>query len=127
MSFFDSGNPPINSTFAPVNSATSTGTLVAELDSTQLGSAFFRTGQSKLFGVTAVLGASTGGIFQVELANSTALASPIETAYIQMGQSGQSGQYFLKFDVPKDGRIRARLTSTFAGTATAFLSAEVLT
>lgn len=127
MSFFDSGNPPINSTYAPVNSATSTGTLIAELDSTQLGSASFSPGYSKIFGLTAILGASTGGVFQVEVAVSTALANPIETAYIQMGQSGQSGQYFLKFDVPKDGRIRARLTSTFAGTATAFLSAEALT
>ena len=125
MSFFDWGNPPINSTVGPATNP-STATLVAELDSTQLGTAGFRSGEQRIIGVTAILGCSTTALWQVEHATSTALSATADPIYIQT-PSGQSGQYFVKFTVAANDRIRARLNSSITGTATAFLSGEYVT
>ena len=123
MSFFAEGNPPINSTTGIV-AAPSTASLIAELDSTQLGTVNYAVGQEQNFNVRAILGASTTAVWQVEHAISTALASPIDTVFVYSA-TGQSGQYGWVFRLQKDSRIRARLNST-AANATAFLQAEAL-
>ncbi len=123
MSFYTRGNPPINSTYATV-SAPSTSTLIAELDSTQLGTANYRAGFEQNHILRMILGASTTATWQIEHANSTALASPLETVNLYTA-TGQSAQFIWCFRLGKDSRLRARLAST-AALATANFSAEVL-
>lgn len=125
MAWHDYGNQPINSTgFAPV-AAPSTATLLAELDSTQLGTAFFGPKQIRLFQVTYVLGADTNVTWQVGTCASTALNSGIDEFYPKT-PTGQSGQYVMQHILEKDYRIRARLSSTGANAA-AYISAVPLT
>ncbi len=119
------GNPPINSTgFVPVN-APSTATLIAELDSTQLGTKDFRTGQSRMYRVSWILGADTNATWQCGSATSTDLsAGAVE--FFPKTATGQSGQFVTTHVLEKDWRLRARLFST-AVNAAAFISAEPLT
>lgn len=127
MGAFDSGlgNPPINSTgFAPV-SGPSTSTLLAELDSTQLGTKDFRSGQSRLYRVNWILGADTNVTWQCETANDTGLGSGVEIFYPKT-PSGQSAQYVTSHSLSRDQRLRARLFSTGANAA-AYISAEPVT
>lgn len=121
----DSGNRPINSTgFAPV-AAPSTSTLLAELDSTQLGTASFVPGQSRGVQVTWIIGADTNVTWQLEMSASTALNSGVDAIYPKT-PTGQSGQYVTTHVLEKDYRLRARLFSTGANAA-AYISAEPLT
>jgi len=126
MSWYDIGNPPINST-AGVTGAPSTATLIAELNSTRLGTAGWNTGYQQNFRVTWIVGASTTAIFALEHANSTGLGSSAisDVAYVQT-PTGQSGQYVFNVRLGKDSRLRARLQST-AANAVAFIQAEGLT
>lgn len=125
MSWYDLGNPPINSTQAQPTGAPSTATLLAEIDSTQLGSATWETGRHHNYRVTWIVGASTTAIFQLEHATSTALASPVDAIYVQT-PTGQSGQYVVNLRLERNSRLRARLNST-AANAVAFIQAEQLT
>src|SRR5690242_1289466 len=76
MAYFDWGNRPIYSTNNVGQVANpSTATLVAEIDSTQLGTVNFVTGQSRLFRVLWILGSDTSATWQCERAASTALNS----------------------------------------------------
>ena len=124
MSWYDAGNPPVNSTYAVV-AAPSTASLIAELDSTQLLTKDYATGQQQNFRTTWIVGASTTAIFQLEHVNSTALAGAIDTIFVQT-PTGQSAQYVLNFQLGKDSRLRARLNST-AANACAFIQAEAIT
>lgn len=124
MAWNDWGNKPINSTgFAPVG-AGSTSTLYAELDSTQLGTAFFVTGQSRLFQVTYILGADTNVTWQVGTCASTALNAGVDE-FFPKTPTGQSAQYVVQHTLEKDQRIRARQSSTGAN-GSAYLSAVPL-
>jgi hypothetical protein len=124
MSWYDIGNSPINSTYAPVG-APSTASIIAELDSTQLLTKDFRDGFQQNHRVTWIVGASTTAIFQLEHTNSTALTGALDTTYVQT-PTGQSGQYVYTVRLGKDSRLRARLNST-AANACAFIQAEALT
>jgi hypothetical protein len=127
MGAFDSGlgNPPINSTgFLPV-AAPSTSTLLAELDSTQLGTKDFRAGQSRLYRVNWILGADTNATWQCESATDTSLGSGVEI-FFPKTPSGQSAQYVTSHSLSRDMRLRARLFST-AVNAAAYISAEPVT
>lgn len=125
MAWHDSGNQPINSTgFTPV-AAPSTSTLLAELDSTQLGTASFGAKQIRIFQVTYVLGADTNVTWQVGTCASTALNAGVDEFYPKT-PTGQSGQYVMQHVLEKDYRIRARMFSTGAGGA-AYISAVPLT
>lgn len=126
MAYFDWGNAPIHSTDSTAVSNPSTATLVGELDSTQLASTAWAS--AKLFRVTWVVGASTLAVWRLEQALSTALASTSirDTTFLQT-PSAQSGQYMLTYKLEPGDRLRARVNSTFTGTATAKISAEPLT
>lgn len=124
MAWHFEGNKPINSTgFTPVG-APSTSTLLAELDSTQLGTVNLVAGQSQIFQVTYVLGADTNVTWQAGTCASTALNSGVDEFYPKT-PTGQSGQYVMQHTLEKDQRIRARLFSTGANAA-AYLSAVPL-
>lgn len=124
MSWYDLGNPPINSTQAQPTGAPSTATLLAEVDSTQLGTALWVTGQHSNARVTWIVGASTTAIFQLEHATSTELAAPVDACYVQT-PTGQSAQYVFNVRLQPNSRLRARLNST-AANAVAFIQAEFL-
>ena len=121
---FNGGNKPVNSTYAPV-SAPSTSTLIAELDSTQLGTVNYNTNFEQNWRVVWVLGCDTNATWQCETATSTALTAVIDTVYLKT-PSFQSGEYVTVHRLGKDYRIRARLFST-AVNAVAYISAVPLT
>lgn len=125
MAWQDWGNRPINSTGVLPIAAPSTSTLLAELDSTMLGTVNFAAGQSRIFQVTYVLGADTNVTWQVGTCASTALNAGIDEFYPKT-PTGQSGQYVMQHTLEKDHRIRARMFSTGAGGA-AYISAVPLT
>ena len=125
MAWREWGNTPINSTSAPASNPT-TSTLIAELDSTQLGTQNFVTGQSRLFLVTWILGADTNATWQCETATSTALNAGIDAIYPKT-PTAQSGQYVTTHVLGPNYRIRARVNSTFTASASAYISAEPLT
>lgn len=127
MGAFDGGlgNPPINSTgFLPVTGP-STSTLLAELDSTQLGTKDFRASQSRLYRVNWILGADTNVTWQCESATDTSLGSGVDI-FFPKTPSGQSAQYVTSHSLTRDMRLRARLFSTGANGA-AYISAEPVT
>jgi|SRR6185295_12572406 len=125
MAFHDWGNPPINSTgFTPV-AAPSTATLIAELDSTRLGTVFFDTGQSRQYQVTWIVGADTNATWQLESATSSSLADGVDVIFPKT-PSGQSAQYVTYHTLEKNMRLRARQFSTAVNSA-AFISAVPLT
>lgn len=119
------GNKPINSTYAIVTGP-DTSTLIAELDSTQLGTVNFRAGQSRLFRVSWIVGADTNATWQLESATDTNVASGVDKLFPKSAPS-QSGQYVTTHVLEKDMRLRARVASSLAVAATAFISAEPLT
>lgn len=120
------GNKAINSTGAGLVTNPSTATLIAELDSTQLGTQNFRVGQNRSFRVSWILGGDTNVTWQCETATDTGLGSGVEIVPIKTA-SAQSGQFVTTHELTKDMRIRARLFSSLTGSVTAFLSAEPLT
>lgn len=125
MSLWDDyGNPPINSTFVPV-ATPSTATLIAELDSTQLGTKDFVAGQKKLTAVKWILGADTNVTWQIGVCTSTALNAGRDEAYVKT-PTAMSGEYVTEHELFKDERLRARLFSTGANAA-AFITAKFKT
>jgi hypothetical protein len=126
MSFYASGNTPVNSTSAPV-AAPTTATLIAELDSTLLGTVSYNVGYQLDWRVTCVLGADTNVTWQIEHVTSTALtaAGAAVDAFYAKTATAQSAQYMVTWRLTKDSRIRARMAST-GPNATAYLSAEPL-
>jgi len=125
MAWHLDGNKPINSTglTGPI-AAGSTATLYAELDSTMLGTANFRVGQSMLFQVTYIMGADTVCTWQAGVCASTATASGVDE-FFPKTPTGQSAQYVIQHVLEKDQRIRIRQQSSAAGGA-AYLSAVPL-
>ena len=126
MGAFDNGlgGTAINSTYAPASNP-STATLIAELDSTQLGTANLRGSRSLNFRVNWIVGADTNTAWQLEACTSTALSAGVDIIYLQT-PAGQSGQYITSHVLSQDMRLRARMNSTFTGTAMAYISAEPL-
>lgn len=126
MSWYDFGNPPIDSATAQPTAAPSTSSLIAEIDSTQLGTANLgSTREHRIFRTTWLCGASTSAIFKLEVANSTAEADVSAVKYVYT-PTAQSAQYVFNVRVTKDSRLRVRMDST-AATATAAIQAEALT
>lgn len=125
MSWYDAGNRPINSTHAQPVGAPSTSTLIAELDSTQLGTVHYTPGHQMNHRVTWLVGASTSAVFKLEHAGSTAEGDILDRAYVWT-PSAQSGQYIFNVRLGKDSRLRVRMDSS-AATATAFIQSEPLT
>lgn len=126
MAWFDWGNAPINSTATGIATNPDTTTLVAEIDSTQLGTANYATGQSGLFRTTWIVGCSTTAIMVLEQTASTALAATVDSTPVSI-PTGQSGQYVLTMKLEKNHRLRVRMNSSVTATATAKIHAEPLT
>lgn len=126
MAWRDWGNRPVNSTTAQPATNPSTATLIAEVDSTQLGTQNFAVGQSRLALVTWILGSDTNAVWQCEIATSTALASPQDAIFLRTA-GGQSAQFITTHVLEQNARVRARLNSTFTGSAHAYIAVEPLT
>lgn len=130
MGWYDSGNPPINSTnntSSGTITAPSTATLIAEIDSTQLGTNQFSAGQTKLFRVTWGVGCSSVGIWQLEVATSTVLlTSTAAGTKIVYSPPNQTAQYVTNEELGVNGRLRIRMLSTKVEAA-GWIQAEALT
>lgn len=127
MAWQDWGNKPINSTGVTLQSAPSTATLIAELDSTMLGTVNFTASQSRIFQVTYILGGDTGLTWQVGTCASTALNAGVDEFFPKTATFG-GAQFVVQHTLEKDYRIRCRLQSTGAApNASAYISAVPLT
>lgn len=125
--WYDWGNVPINSTTPQPVSNPSTTTLVAEIDSTQLGTQNLVAGQAKNFRVSWLVGADTNVTWQLETCSSTLLAAGVDILFVKT-PSNQTGQYVTNHQLLKDYRIRARMqVAVGAGSATASIQAEPVT
>jgi hypothetical protein len=124
VAWHDVGNKPINSTFLPVAGG-STATLYAELDSTQLGTASFRVGQSMIVQATYILSADSNASWQVGSCASTALNAGVDEFYPKTAPS-QAAQYVVQHTLEKDHRLRVRAFSTNINGA-AYISCVPLT
>lgn len=124
MSYYATGNRPIFSTTAPT-AAPSTATLIAFLDSTQLGTASFAAGQSLDFRITLIAGCDTNAAWQFERADSSTLADPVPETVWFRSPSNQSGQYVFAMRLERNQFLRARMASTGAN-AMAYIQAEPL-
>lgn len=124
MAGFNWGSPPIHST--QTETATpSTSTLIAEIDSTVLGTAGFRSGQSQIAQVTWICGGSTNATMLLEHAISTALGS-VRKQITVYTPNLQSAQFVTRHVLEKDDRLRVRCASTLS-IASASIMAEYLT
>ena len=128
MGWYDLGNKPINSTTGVgVVSGPSTGSLIAEIDSTQLGTNNYEPNKQQLFRVTWIVGADTNATWQLEQVPSTAtVTSTNPTTIIVKSPSAQSAQYVTNHVLGINDRLRVRLLSTVANVA-ATIQAEPIT
>ena len=128
MAWYDSGNPPIcpSTTFAQPVSNPSTATLLCEIDSTQLGTKDFATGQSAIYRGTLLVGGDTNLVVQFEACKSTALSASTQIYYLRT-PTAQSGQYVLNFVLGPNYRLRARMVSTVTTSVVCSIQAERLT
>jgi hypothetical protein len=119
------GNQSINSTGAPIG-APSTATLIAFLDSTQLGTKDLVVGQHRAYRVNWMLGADTNATWKCEVAKDAGLSSAswVDVFYPKTVTS-MSAQYVTNHVLAKDQFLRVRMDSTGSG-ASAFISAEPL-
>lgn len=125
MAWRDWGSTPINSTGSGIVNNPSTSDLIAEIDSTQLGSVL---AAGSLFQVSYLLGGSTTVVWSVEQCSSTGLGSTAVRDLTNIcTPANQTGQYILTYKLEKGDRIRARVQSAFTGYATAKISAEPMT
>ena len=124
----DWGNPPINSTYAPSAGGASTTTLVAELDSTQLGTKDLATNQKRLMSVNWIMSSDTVVSIKAGLALSTSLASTgwVDTFYVDL-PGKQPAQFVTRHELFTNYRLRAHLQSSVAGSASVYISAVVET
>lgn len=124
MSFFLTGNLPINSTFAPVTDPSTT-TLLAELDSSNIGPTRM---EQRTFACNVHVGGSTGGYWVVEHATSTTIsAGAVRDRLFLRTASGQTSQFVwkIRFQASTD-RVRVRHVSSVTGVFEAKLGLEAL-
>jgi hypothetical protein len=126
MGVFDWGSPPIHSAQVEQTNV-STITLIAEIDSTVLGTAHFKDGQSKLADVAWIVGGSSNAQFLLEHALSTGLGSTgVRKVTGVYTIHSQSQQFQSRLVLQKDDRLRVRCASTLTA-AFASIQAEYLT
>ncbi len=122
MSYFQTGNPPITSTFAAATDPSTTA-LLAELDSSNFSRAAGSL-KERIYNVMAYLGGSTGAYWVVERSASTAINSGLEQFRVRTA-SGQTSQFVFRFrSTAVTDRIRVRHVSSVTGTFDATLLAE---
>lgn len=124
----DWGNPPINSTFAPLAGGASTTTVAAELDSTKLGTVNLPTGQKLMVSVNWIVSSDTVVTMSFGTGSSTSVAAAawVDRAYVQL-PGNQPAQFVTRHELFTNYRVRAHLLSSVAGTASAYISAVVET
>jgi hypothetical protein len=111
MALFDYGSPPIHSTQTEQTN-TSTSTLIAEIDSTVLGTAHFKPGQSKVANVTWLVGGSSNGSWLLEQVLSTGLGSTAFRKQVGIyAPAFQSGQYITRHVLEQNDRLRVRAST----------------
>lgn len=120
----DWGNPPINSTNLPSAGGASTTTLVAELDSSRLGTVNLATGQKKLVSVNWIVSSDTVVTLSYGTSLSTGMGSTgwVDRAFVDL-PGHQAGQFVTRHELHPNYRLRANLVSSVAGTASVFISA----
>jgi len=126
MSFFLTGNIPINSTFAPASDPSTT-TIIAELDSTNF-KVRSAAASERIYGVNVWVGGSTGAYWVCEHATSTAVNSGaiVDRVFFRTA-SGQTSQFVHKFRLTATtDRIRLRHVSSVTGVFEGKLQAEEL-
>lgn len=114
MSWYAEGEAPINSTgdHAPV-SAPSTSTLIAEIDSTQLGTVNFTPGQTRKYRCTVGVGADSNATWKFEQVPSTALTTSTHaTCWFLKSPPSQTAQYVINCELGRNDRLRIRMDST---------------
>lgn len=126
MAFYDWGNAPINSTGTGQATNPDTGTIVATIDSTRLGTVAYRGDQTGIFRTTWIVGCSTTSIMLLEQSSGTANGDTFQVVPVSI-PTGQSGQYVYNLVLRKDDRLRVRMNSSVTAVATAFIQAEPLT
>lgn len=126
MAAFDWGSPPIHSTQTEQTNVSTT-TLIAEIDSTVLGTAHFRAGQSKVANVTWIVGGSSNASMLLEQVSSTNVASTAIRKQVGVYTPNmQSAQYVTRHVLEVNDRLRVRCASTLT-LAYGNISAEYLT
>ena len=116
------GNEPINSSGGLTANPT-TASLIAEVDSTALGSTGWAAGKS--YQVSWIVGASTLAVMRLEHCLSTGLGSTaIRDVVYAHTPSGVSPQYVTAHKLEPGDRLRVRVNSSFTGNASAWISAE---
>lgn len=133
MALYEWGGPEIHSTGAGTANNPSTATLVAEIDSTQLGivtgaaTVGGKNGRTSPARLMATLGGSTSCDWRLEKSVSSTLAdAPNFLVPSILTPTGQSGVYQFSIMVEPGDRIRARLNSSLTGSASAFLQVDPL-
>ena len=123
MSFFLTGNQPINSTQGTAADP-STATLIAELDSSNFGTQSTRTIQVQAH---FYVGASTSALWWIEHATSTGLgSSAITDRLIVRTASGQHSQFAKRYLIGFGERLRIHVGSSFTGDADAKIQVEII-
>ena len=124
----DWGNPPINSTNAPSAGGASTTALVAELDSTVLGTKDLVTNQKKLVSVNWIVSSDTVVTLSYGSCLSTGMGSTgwVDRVFVDL-PGHQAGQFVTRHELFTNYRLRANLVSSVAGTASVSISAVVET
>lgn len=126
MAWNDWGNPPITSTgFSDVNGGSTTA-LVAELDSTMLGTKNLVTNQKLQVQVKWIVYGDTNAAWVCETATDTGLGNGVDI-FRPRTPTLQSAQFVTEHSLFKDYRIRVHLLSTNGGNVGAYLSAQVIT
>jgi hypothetical protein len=123
MSFFLTGNIPINSTQEPQVDPSTT-VIMAELESSRFRNS--TVAMARIYNVFAWVGGSSNALWVCEQATSTAISSGVVVDKVFWRSSPQqTAQYVHKFRLmsPTD-RIRIRMVSSNAGTYEAKLQAE---
>jgi hypothetical protein len=125
MADFGPGNLGIHSTTLGESVNPTTSALLAEIDSTAL---YARAGGTPYQVTWIVGGNSTGLVWALEQCLSTGLAMSTagRAQTVAYSAIGQSAQFVTRHTVEVGDRLRARLLSTFTGSAAAKIIAEPL-
>jgi hypothetical protein len=91
----------------------STSTLFAEIDSTQLGTAFYKPGQSCLVKAQYLVGADQALTWQFGMASSTSLSAGVDEVFAKT-KPNQTAQYQLWHTLERNARLRIRQQSSAA-------------
>jgi hypothetical protein len=118
MAWRDWGNPPHHDSTAGLSANPTTTTLLAELSTLSAG----------IYEARWIIGATTNASWSLELALSSGVTSTsFRDVLFALTPTNQSAMYVQTYVLEAGDRLRARLNSSFTGSAAAHLSVERLT